>query len=344
MKQNSNVTHLNVEKSIDEQAIHWFTLMNDEGLAHQNQEAFTKWYTQSVLHRNAFKAIAKMWDKTGFTDDIIAYETEQNSALASDKPRQLEHTKLFRKVGVLVAFAATLVITVITLLNKQDQSFSQPSQVFAYSTITAEIKRITLPDGSKLTLGPTSSVSYTELDKTRYIELSQGRAFFDVVSIFNKPFIVSSGVNTVEVTGTAFEVDVNNFKKTTRVSVVEGSVKVSGKDADKESVFLSHGQRISAPLTGGPMTAITTFTDKEALAWMDNKLIFNNTPITEFMYRIQPYVEQTISLKGFSSDAVTINTIVTPSNVHTLLDSLPAAYPLEMVRASSTITFTYSEN
>ena len=86
-----------------------------------------------------------------------------------------------------------------------------------------------LPDGSKLTLGPTSSVSYTELDTTRSIELSQGRAFFDVVSMTNKPFIVNSGVNTIEVTGTEFEVDVNNFKKTTRVSVVEGSVKVSGK-------------------------------------------------------------------------------------------------------------------
>ena len=109
-------------------------------------------------------------------------------------------------------------------------------------------------------------------------------------------------------------------------------------------MFLSQGERVSAPLTGGPMTSITTFSDKETLAWMDNKLIFNNTPITEFLYRIQPYVEQTLSLEGFSSDAVTINTIVTPSNVHTLLDSLPAAYPLEMVRTSSTITFTYSEN
>ena len=83
---------------------------------------------------------------------------------------------------------------------------------------------------------------------------------------------------------------------------------------------------------------------KKGEATEDNKLIFNNTPITEFLYRIQPYVEQTLSLEGFSSDAVTINTIVTPSNVHTLLDSLPAAYPLEMVRTSSTITFTYSEN
>ena len=342
MKQNSNVTHLNAEKSINEQAIHWFTLMNDEDLAHQYQEAFTKWYTHSLRHRNAFKAIAKMWDKTGFTDDIIAYEAERNSTLETGKSTQLKYKDLYKKVGALVAFAATLVITVITLLNKQDQSFSQPSQVFAYSTTTAQIKNITLPDGSKLTLGPTSSVSYTELDTTRSIELSQGRAFFDVVSMTNKPFIVNSGVNTVEVTGTEFEVDVNNFKKTTRVSVVEGSVKVSGKG--EAPVFLSQGERVSAPLTGGPMTSITTFSDKETLAWMDNKLIFNNTPITEFLYRIQPYVEQTLSLEGFSSDAVTINTIVTPSNVHTLLDSLPAAYPLEMVRTSSTITFTYSEN
>ena len=71
VKQNSNVTHLNAEKSINEQAIHWFTLMNDEDLAHQYQEAFTKWYTHSLRHRNAFKTIAKMWDKTGFTMTLL---------------------------------------------------------------------------------------------------------------------------------------------------------------------------------------------------------------------------------------------------------------------------------
>lgn len=338
MNQNANITTMKTDKSIDEQAVHWFTIMNDEALSQQNQQAFSQWYARSSLHRNAFKNIAKVWDKTGFSDDVIEHRTNNKY---KPNANQTSPAK-YKKMAGVMAIAATILVAIFTLLHTGEQPHFESTEVYAYSTATAEIKNVILPDGSELILGPQSSVSFTESDSIRTANLHHGKAFFDVISMPNKPFTVASGANIIEVTGTEFEVSA--YRTMTQVSVVEGSVRVSSKSVNGSSVSLTPGERVSAPLEGGPLSTISMFHNEDALAWMNNKLVFNNTPINEFLYQIQPYVEQKLTLKGENVDAVTINTIVTPSNVHTLLDSLPAAYSLDVVRTHDAITFTYSEN
>ena len=337
MNEHLNHQRTQREPSINEQAVRWFTVMNNSTVSQEDQENFNQWHTQSPLHRSAFNNIAKVWDKTGFCDEVIAYRTDGEFAKNTASHRQVRKG-IFAGV---TAIAATALIAFVSILHTSDHTYLEENENYVYSTSIAELKDIDLPDGSELTLGPKSSLSFTQSNELRAVTLHHGRAFFDVRSMQNKPFIVSSGVNTVEVTGTEFEV--STYREVTQVSVVEGSVKVTGSGSHLNTAALTRGERVTAPLTGGKLSAVSTIEDDSAFSWMNNKLVFNDTPIDEFLLAIQPYVENTLILNGDNTETVTINTIVTPSNVHTLLDSLPAAYSLKMEKKHNEIIYTYKE-
>lgn len=86
--------------------------------------------------------------------------------------------------------------------------------------------RVTLPDGSTVTLNSGSSISYGESfgKKDRKVS-AKGRAFFDVAKNGGKPFIVDAEGLEIRVLGTKFDVAPQRGKVV--VSLVEGSVTLS---------------------------------------------------------------------------------------------------------------------
>ncbi len=95
-----------------------------------------------------------------------------------------------------------------------------------YLTATAEQRRILLPDGSVVTLGPDSAIAVRVTDAGRGIDLLQGMAFFEVASDATRPLTVKADQVVVTALGTAFDVSLDaGFVS---VSVDHGRVKVVG--------------------------------------------------------------------------------------------------------------------
>ncbi|TSJ43751.1 DUF4974 domain-containing protein [Mucilaginibacter corticis] len=88
---------------------------------------------------------------------------------------------------------------------------------------------VVLPDGSKVWLNAGSVFKYpkTFSAKVREVELSEGRAFFDIKHMDDHPFVVKTKNLNVTVLGTSF--DVRSYKRegTTKVSVVTGKVGIT---------------------------------------------------------------------------------------------------------------------
>jgi ferric-dicitrate binding protein FerR (iron transport regulator) len=101
---------------------------------------------------------------------------------------------------------------------------------------------VLLPDGSKVWLGAGSTLSFqtTTNGKTREV-LLEGEAYFDVVSMSGKPFIVKTSDISTKVYGTEFYISALAHQTTTAVSLLEGSVEVTGKG--NNSVMLLPGQK-----------------------------------------------------------------------------------------------------
>ena len=102
-----------------------------------------------------------------------------------------------------------------------------------------------LPDGSTVVLEPNSKLfypeSFDELDDRKLF--LAGNASFDVVSMKDKPFIVEYNDFYVKVLGTKFLID-NSKGNKTLISNIEGSVSVTDKEDELNTVILNAGDHI----------------------------------------------------------------------------------------------------
>jgi transmembrane sensor len=96
-------------------------------------------------------------------------------------------------------------------------------------------KRVTLPDGSGLTLEPQSRLKYSSLfNQTTRDVYFEGDALFEVQRDEQRPFIVHTREVTTTVLGTSFRVRALEKDKDITVAVRTGRVSVSAPHVDKE--------------------------------------------------------------------------------------------------------------
>ena len=106
--------------------------------------------------------------------------------------------------------------------------------MYVVSSGIQNMESVSLPDGTKVQMGPGSRLTYPASfsGKTREIRLD-GQAFFDVAKNREKPFIVHTEDMSVEALGTAFELFSYDMENKMEAILLNGKIKVSV--ADKET-------------------------------------------------------------------------------------------------------------
>lgn len=155
-------------------------------------------------------------------------------------------------------------------------------------TATAEIRRIELPDGSAMTLGPDSAVALAYSDRRRAVELLAGMAYFEVVSDPARPFSVLSGPVTATALGTAF--DVSSDAGFVSVSVEHGAVEARAPDSE-----MSLGEPLSAGdwLTFDPSSGHTARGTREAFqiaAWRGGMIVAERETVAAMVAKISRWI------------------------------------------------------
>ncbi|MFC1224088.1 FecR family protein [Pedobacter sp. BG31] len=130
---------------------------------------------------------------------------------------------------IRVAAAILLMVTVGVVIWKLNTEIPSENQITVINRATQQ-KRIILPDGSVVLLGPSAKLCYPKIfaSNSRQIELEEGEAFFDITHQEKRPFTVhtSAGVN-ISVLGTSFKIKSYQASKHLEVAVVTGKVAVS---------------------------------------------------------------------------------------------------------------------
>lgn len=106
--------------------------------------------------------------------------------------------------------------------------------------------RTILPDGSTVWLNAGSSIVYDPgfRGDTREVTL-QGEAYFDIVKMPQKPFIVHAGDINIRVLGTAFNVKSYAEEPTIETTLIRGSVQITRTGAKKGApIYLHPHQKI----------------------------------------------------------------------------------------------------
>lgn len=168
-----------------------------------------------------------------------------------------------------------------------------------YNTLSVprggQVIHLTLSDGTKIWLNSESSLRFPVVfqDNQRNVEIT-GEAYFEVARDPKRKFIVKSANFETEVLGTHFNVNTYSDESASKITLFEGSVKVS-LPGTATSITLSPGQQ--ATVKSG--IAKSTVTNMDAvIAWKDGMFVFDNLNIAAIMRQLSRWYNFSLHYSG----------------------------------------------
>ncbi|NDV60113.1 FecR family protein [Bacteroides sp. 519] len=199
-----------------------------------------KSYLFSEMENNAEmkEEFVRIQNNYSLAQMISQPEDKQFAETGFKQFRQRIHQIKMRHITRLATRYAAILLLVIGLawgfqmyLSNQDEE----EQYQEYTTEVGRRKEITLPDGTKVHLGPSSSLKVPAkfTSETREVQLD-GEALFDVTADSSKPFIVQTSTYSVKVLGTVFSTIAYSQYSVFETSLLEGSVIIYNQEEKVE--------------------------------------------------------------------------------------------------------------
>lgn len=258
------------------------------------------WQAESPAHAKAWRKAERIWRLSG---ELPPQFSEQWSAdrLPTPQPMVLSppakpRANRRRRTWVGAALAASLVLAVLPTTTQWRADYS--SQV-------GEIRQVQLSDGSLVTLGSDSALADHFDGGARNVELLRGEAYFEVRPDPARPFTVKAGSAAVRVTGTAFDVRLDDHR--TQVAVTHGSVKLSDQrlHAPELDTALRAGDQVRLDYTAATLQR-SRLQASQVASWRQQQLIANDLSIGELVEQLRRYHRGLILLPDSSLAGETV--------------------------------------
>jgi transmembrane sensor len=169
------------------------------------------------------------------------------------------------------------------------------SEGISYNTLTnprgSRVIDMQLSDGSHVWLNAGSSLKYPVafVAKERKVEIT-GEAYFEVAHNASKPFKVAlpGEVGEVEVLGTHFNINAYDDEDALKVTLLEGSVKLSVSPTKKikSSAILKPGEQGQLQTTNYKLQTIHVEDMDEVMAWKNGRFSFNGSDLQIIMRQV----------------------------------------------------------
>lgn len=192
--------------------------------------------------------------------------------------------------GVLHAEEGVEILKQADQLVYQSSGRSDDSHDVAYNTITIPKGgqyQVVLPDGTKVWLNAASSLRFPTAftGNQRLVELT-GEGYFEVATIKHQPFTVVANSASVQVLGTHFNVNAYSLEDATRVSLLEGSVKVN---AGNSSRMIRVGEQAVVDVSSN--IDVIKADVEQVTAWKDGYFQFDNEKFEEIAQKLERWYD-----------------------------------------------------
>lgn len=220
---------------IQEKAAYFFTCKKD-GFSKSQEIEFDSWIAENIEHKKAFEKIEKLQFLYSSLSSNLKDEISKEVHQEIKKERSLKKLR-FLTLAASVIFVIGLGF--FTAFEYQNFKITHTFQTDKF------VENIFLPDGSIVTLDAKTKVDIKYHEDKREVNLSLGKALFNVRKDDKKPFIVNADKIKVQVLGTNFEV--KNQKDKIDIDVINGKVSVQKLENNdyKEIAVLTQGKHIS---------------------------------------------------------------------------------------------------
>lgn len=226
--------------------------------------------------------------------------------------------------------------TIYLYFNRADTYYDP----ITFTTGKGERAVLTLPDGTKVTLGYDSRLAYTPSGFSptgRRVTLS-GEAYFDVAKAGDSPFIVSDDNLEVKVLGTKFDLQLRRNRPFARLTLDEGGVLLTSVKTG-QSASISPGNTATLDYASGGITVRASDTVGDMKAWMDGVLNFKNEPFIHVLRSLEEAYDISIKTSG-SIIADSFTGTLPTSNIAEAIRILGTAYGLRFSIDGTTVTLS----
>lgn len=251
------------DRLFDEAIDHMIRLQNESSNPVALERAHL-WRQRSSAHAAAWEEASEVF---GMTGKVLGDLRKRGQGT-----RQLSRRNLI--VGGL-AFATATAIAGPDLIVRARAD---------YITGTAEVRRISLPDGSAVTLGPQSAITFELAEQVRRVGLLRGMGYFEAADDPARPFEVLSENVVSHGQGPSFDVSLDDLF--VNVGVDHGAIGVRFADAPAvRSIDLADGQW--ARFGGDGYSIVRGERDRTQMAaWRRGMMFADNEPISAVVAKI----------------------------------------------------------
>lgn len=296
------------------EALEWFIRMKDAQVSAEDRAAFETWFLSDPSHPAAYERARVLWERFG----VVKPEYDR-----------LRQSGRIGRRGMLLGGLAALVAAPSLYLLSRRISFPD------YATGLAERLAVTLPDGSMVELGSSSSLSLDFSPQQRRVLLHGGQAFFRVAANAYRPFVVEAEMGSIQALGTEFNVKLAT--ETVVVAVVEHSVKI--RSASSAPVVLEAGWQVSygsdgiAPAKRADLAA--------ALAWRQDRIIVVDAPLRDVLTELERYRRGRILLMDSAIGDIPVTAVFDTRHTDNALRIIAETLPVRVINPSDYLAIVY---
>jgi transmembrane sensor len=348
MKNSNGRTH----PAIVAEASAWFIEFRAGDVNGDARMRFIEWLRRSPEHIHAYLEISGVWaefpssDPAGKMDiqalisrareeaDVVALSPESRRPAPSpsaSSPEAANAPPMWRRPRLAaLALAATVVLAVAALLVFDSGNFSG-----MYSTGIGEQRTVRLADGSTVELNARSTIQVHLTEHQRDLTLLEGQALFRVAKDRQRPFVVRAGDAQVRAVGTEFDV----YKKPTAtvVTVVEGRVETyDAADAPgTAAIVLTAGEQLTVlpHVVTKPTHADTAI----ATAWVQKRLIFEETPLSDVAEEFNRYNRRPLVIDDGGLEKLKISGVYSSTDPASLINFLRSQNSMQVVETEKQV-------
>ncbi len=324
-----------VPADLHEAAAFWAVRLSAEPSV-ADLEAFDAWIARDPAHLHAFNnaedALAMVADHST-SPELLAMRSE-----ALERARRVQRQRWIGGAALdrrqLVAAAAG----VIAVPLGAAWWFSRKPAGQILTTGVGEQRTITLADGTRVTMDAMSRLRVDYSRQLRLLELTAGRAYFEVAKDAARPLRVFTGERSVTALGTAFSVE--SDPGAMLVTLVEGRVAVLNARA-AQPIHLQPHQSLQLSDRGAPV--LTDGVDAgRALAWREGRVVFDDVDLAQAVARMNTYSRTPIvieeSATGPKLASLRISGVFAAGDSATFAEALKAYFQVSVVRSTAAIT------
>ncbi|WP_323589712.1 FecR family protein [Aliarcobacter butzleri] len=308
-------------KTINEEAIFWL-IKEKEGLNETEKIELKQWLEKNPFHQKSYNTNKLLRENFSKISGNMREKLVEKANQGAKKTKFIEQTKkFFVAASLFFCIGFGLDYFFIPVYSQNLVSIQEKENIFI------------LPDSSKIVLDVNSSLNVNYYKSSRNVDFIEGRAVFYVSKDKDKPFIIKTKDEKIEVVGTAFEV--SNLNDSFSVKVKEGRVKVF---FDKKIAYLNQGEKIY--IDKNKKIELTKTQIEDIATWEKGFLTFDKTTLKDSLEEFSRYKNIKMEFQDEKVSKTEITGKFDIDDFDKFLMALPKIYSVKVDKSQNTFKFS----